>query len=249
MTILGIILYSKSEYFTAKRGLGETFYAITSFFSKGAEEFKEKDELFAKMEQLKNENLELKSENNRLLLLEKENTRLSNLLDIKKRYPKLNTKGGLIIARGIGNLKQTFNIDKGEKDGIKTDMPVVSGEGLMGIITDTEESFSKVLSILDISSSVSVMSHDTEDLGVLKGDVFSEGLCVMEYIYAGAEIEVGDEIVTSYVSDKFPPGIKIGYVTEVIPDENKITLSAKVKPYSDIDRLSHVLVITGVNED
>ena len=99
VTILGIILYSKSEYFTAKRGLGETFYAITSFFSKGAEEFKERDELFAKMEQLKNENLELKSENNRLLLLEKENTRLSNLLDIKKRYPKLNTKVGLIIAR------------------------------------------------------------------------------------------------------------------------------------------------------
>ena len=228
-----------------KSGMTDAFYNISSFFTEKIKNFETKESLYKEADRLREENAKLKLERERLFLLEKENERLSELLKTKKMYREYETEAALVIGRH----EDLFIIEKGEKDGISVDMPVVSEGGLLGRIIEVSENFSKVQSILEPSSSVSAQSCKTGDTGILKGDVFSEGICVMEYIYSGADIKVGDEISVSALSENFPPGLKIGSVTEIIPDENEITLMAKVTPYADIYRCDRVLVITKSEED
>ena len=105
--------------------------------------------------------------------------------------------------------------------------------------------FSKAQSILDSRSSVPAKSVRTGDLGVVKGDytLSNNGLCKMEYIDGDAEIMVGDEIVTSHLSDIYPEGLAIGKVLEIETDTNGLTKYAVIEPYVDLKHLDTILII------
>ena len=98
-------------------------------------------------------------------------------------------------------------IDKGSNDGLEVDMVVLSGNGLVGHIIEVAPNYSKVLAIIDDRNAVSSKVLRTGDLGIVKGDLslLNQGLCRMEYVDAEADIIVGDEIVTSNLSDIYPP--------------------------------------------
>ena len=89
------------------------------------------------------------------------------------------------------------------------------------------------------------MSVRTGDLGVVKGNytLSNRGLCKMEYIDGDAEIMVGDEIVTSHLSDIYPEGLAIGKVLEIETDTNGLTKYAVIEPYVDLKHLDTVLVL------
>ncbi|MBQ8733455.1 MAG: rod shape-determining protein MreC, partial [Anaerotignum sp.] len=70
-----------------------------------------------------------------------------------------------------------------------------------------------------------------------------DGLCIMEYIDAQADIMVGDEIVTSHLSDIYPAGLAIGKVLELETDTNGLTKYAVIQPYVDLKHLDTILVI------
>ena len=127
-------------------------------------------------------------------------------------------------------------------------MVLTSSNGLVGKIIESGETYSKALSILDSRSSVPAMSLRTEDLGVVKGEysLMNNGLCRMEYIDSEAEIMEGDEIVTSHLSDVYPPGITIGRVKEIKTDANGLTKYAIIEPYVDFKHLDTLLVIGDV---
>ena len=188
----------------------------------------------------------LEADNKRLSLYEEENKRLSSLLEIAQKYPDYETTGVNIIAKDPGNWYFTFTINKGTKDGLSPDMVLTDAGGLVGRITECGYTYSKAESLLDSRSSVSAMSLRTGDLGVVKGDytLMNDGLCKMEYIDAESEIMEGDEIVTSHLSDIYPSGITIGYVQEVVTDDNGLTKYAVIEPSVDFEHLSTLLVIT-----
>lgn len=125
-------------------------------------------------------------------------------------------------------------------------MAVVNAGGLVGRVVDASSTYSNVYSILDSRSSVSAKSLRTGDLGVVTGDheLMKQGLCKMEYIDSEAEIMEGDEIITSGLSDYYPAGISIGYVTEVHQDQNGLTKYAVIEPKVDFKHLDTVLVVT-----
>ncbi|MBR5468143.1 MAG: rod shape-determining protein MreC [Firmicutes bacterium] len=204
----------------------------------------ENEELRAKIELLE-------AENKRLSLYEEENKKLSQLLEISQKYAHHDTTGAEITGKDPGNWYYTFTIDKGSKDGIEKDMVLINAGGLVGKITETGRSYSKAQSILDSRSSVSAMSLRTNDLGVIKGDysLMDKGLCKMEYIDAESEIMEGDEIVTSTLSDIYPAGITIGYVKEIVTDNNGLTKYAIIQPDVDFKHLSTLLVITDKKEE
>ncbi|MCI1959244.1 MAG: rod shape-determining protein MreC [Clostridia bacterium] len=202
---------------------------------------------------LKSENTELKaqveilkSENKRLSMYEEENKKLSGLLNIAQKYPDYDTTGTDIIGKDPGNWYLTFTVDKGTKDAIAANMVLTTAEGLVGRVTESGYIYSKAQSILDSRSSVSAMSLRTGDLGVVKGDytLMNDGLCKMEYIDSDSEIMKGDEIVTSQLSDIYPPGITIGYVKEIVRDDNGLTKYAVIQPAVDFKHLSTLLIIT-----
>ncbi len=187
----------------------------------------------------------LKAENQRLSLYEEENKTLSELLRTAQRYPQYSSTGAAVIAKDPGNWYDTFVIDKGSSDGLESNMVIIASGGLVGKITETGHGYSKVMSILDSRSSVSAKSLRTGDLGVVKGDItlMDSGLCLMEYIDTEAEILVGDEIVTSHLSEIYPDGIPIGKVTDLQTDINGLTKYAIIEPYADLKHLETILVM------
>ena len=206
---------------------------------------REKTELLEENEKLREEVAALQADNQRLALYETENETLSGLLRIAQKYPQYASFGATIIAKNPGVFYDVFTIDSGSMDGIEANMVLVAPEGLVGKVLESGATYAKGQSILDSRSSVPAMSLRTGDLGVVKGDytLMNNGLSMMEYIDAEAEIAVGDEIVTSHLSDIYPPGLTIGKVREIQSDANGLTKYAVIEPAVDLKHLDTLLVI------
>ena len=195
---------------------------------------------------------ELTAENSNLLQNQDEYERLKDLLDLKDEYSNYPTIAARIIAKDSGNWFSTFTIDKGSKDGIAADMNVMAGSGLVGIVTEVGPTWAKVRSIIDDSSNVSAMVLSTSDRCIVSGDL---SLMSDNQIRFGQmenndnTVSVGDQIVTSYISDKYLQGILIGYVSEVTVDSNNLTRSGYITPAVDFKNLQEVLVITTTKAD
>ena len=202
-------------------------------------------DLEAENEALKNENADLKFELDRLKLVEKDNEELTALLEMKQKYPDYDMVGARVIAKDMSNWSNNFVIDKGSDDGIEKNMIVLSEGGLVGRVIETGDNYSKVMPIIDESSSVSAENVRTGDVGIVQGnpDFSSTGYLTMNYIDANADITVGDQIVTSNLGDIYPAGLTIGYVKEVHSDDNGLTKYVVIEPVVDFSNIDNVLII------
>lgn len=218
---------------------------ISSWVDETVTSARSKTDLKKENEDLKNQIAELMEENRRLAMYEEENAKLSSLLKIAQRYPNYESVGAKIIAKDPGVWYDNFIIDKGTSSHISANMVLIAPQGLVGKVLESGATFSKAQSILDSRSSVPAKSVRTGDLGVVKGDytLSNNGLCKMEYIDGDAEIMVGDEIVTSHLSDIYPEGLAIGKVLEIETDTNGLTKYAVIEPYVDLKHLDTILII------
>lgn len=218
---------------------------IGSWVENTAASAKDKSTLLEENAKLKEEVAKLQDENKRLEEYEKENETLSSLLKISQKYPEYKSTGTKIIAKNPGVWYNTFTINKGTGDNVSANMILIASGGVVGKILESGNNYSKAQSILDSRSAVPAMSLRTGDLGVVKGDytLMNDGLCKMEYIDGEAQIAVGDEIVTSYLSDVYPEGLSIGKVTKIETDTNGLTKYAVIEPFVDLKHLDTLLVI------
>ncbi|HCT64048.1 MAG TPA: rod shape-determining protein MreC [Lachnospiraceae bacterium] len=219
---------------------------VSGWFGDRISSFKDENDVYDENEELKAKVQLLETENKRLALYEDENAKLAKLLEISQKYPEYDTTATNIIGKDPGNWYNVFVINKGTKDGITADMVLTSAGGVVGKITEAGLTYSKAQSILDNRSSVAAMSLRTGDLGVVRGDYYlmNDGLCRMEYIDVESEIMKGDEIVTSHLSDIYPPGLTLGYVKEIVTDTNGLTKYAIIEPQVDFKHLATLLIIT-----
>ena len=128
----------------------------------------------------------------------------------------------------------------------------MAGSGLVGIVTDVGPTWATVRSIIDDSSNVSGMVLSTSDRCMVNGDLtlMNDGKIRFEQMENNEnEVAVGDQIVTSYISDKYLQGILIGYISEVNVDSNNLTRSGYITPVVDFKNLQEVLVITTTKAD
>ena len=186
---------------------------------------------------------------NRLSQVDRENVELARLLDIARKYAEFPTVGANIISKEPGNWFTVFTIDKGRNSGFERNMVVLSAGGLAGKIFEVGATYSKIVSLIDDSSSVSAKIARSNDMGLVRGDITlrSRGMALMEGIRDDADIVEGDLIVTGHLSSIYPPGIPIGYVTEVNIDING-TKYAFIEPVVDFRHMEFVLVITQLFE-
>lgn len=171
--------------------------------------------------------------------------RLRSLYNLDQKYKNYKKIAARIIGKDPGNWYNIFLIDKGTNDGIKVNMNVLAGNGLVGRVVDIGDNYAKVLSIIDDTSYVSAKSLKTSDLCMVKGDIklIDKGLLQVENIAKNAKISVGDEIVTSHISDKFEHNILIGTIKQVNESTNSLTKTATIEPVVDFKHLQEVLVI------
>ena len=205
----------------------------------------------AENETLKTRVDELTEENTRLRSEQFELERLRSLYELDQEYMQYHKIGARIIAKDSGSWFSVFRIDKGSDDGIKEDMNVIAGGGLVGIVTDVGANYATVRSIIDDSSRVSAMAQQSGDSCIVAGDLqlFKEGSLKLSYMEKDDDIKDGDMIVTSNISGKFLPGILVGYATDITVDYNdNLTKSGYLIPAARFDRLQEVLVITDLKD-
>ena len=205
----------------------------------------------AENETLKTRVNELTEENTRLRSEQFELERLRSLYELDQEYMQYHKIGARIIAKDSGSWFSVFRIDKGSDDGIKEDMNVIAGGGLVGIVTDVGANYATVRSIIDDSSRVSAMAQQSGDSCIVAGDLqlFKEGRLKLSYMEKDDDIKDGDMIVTSNISGKFLPGILVGYATDITVDYNdNLTKSGYLIPAARFDRLQEVLVITDLKD-
>lgn len=206
------------------------------------------------MKQLKSENKKLReqvdaltTENNYLQEERYEFERLQELYKLDQNYAEYEKTAAHVIGKDAGNWFGTFTIDKGSKDGIEVNMNVLAGSGLVGIVTDVGPTWAKVRSIIDDSSNISAMAISTSDTCIVSGDMALMGTGQIAFSQMENNdnvVAVGDQIVTSYISDKYLQGILIGSVSEVNVDSNNLTRSGYITPAVDFKNIQEVLVIT-----
>ena len=213
---------------------------------------KTREELVAENEELQAEVEELNSTINNYELKLKELDELQELYELDQTYYDYETTGARIIGKGTSNWFNTFTIDKGTKDGIEVDMNVIADGGLVGIVTSVGDSYAVVRAIIDDTSNVSSTISSTEDNCIVSGSL--ENMTASNLILFSDldddedKVAIGDVIVTSNISDKYLPGLMIGYVSSVSLDENELTKSGTVTPVVDFKHLSNVLVIKQLKE-
>ncbi len=199
---------------------------------------------------LKAENDELRLQNGILSQQSAELERLRELLeldDVYSDYPKVAAK---VIGKESGNWFSIFTIDKGAADGIEVGMNVIADGGLVGCVTYAGKNYAKITTIINDGSNVSAKFASTSDVCIVNGDLkqYEKGMLKVTNISVDANVSEGDVLLTSQISDKYVPGIIIGYVSDIKDDGNKLTKSAWVTPIVDFTRMEEVLVITRLKE-
>ena len=204
-------------------------------------------DVMAENKELKAQVEELTSELNTIKLEQYELDNLRELWDLDKKYPSYEKIAANVIGKDLGNWFSVFTIDKGAKDGIETDMNVIAGSGLVGIVTDVGPNYARVRSIIDDVSKVSGMVVSTSDRCIVHGDLqemnANQDILLTDLKDSDDKAAVGDPIVTSNISDKYLQGILIGYIGSIQMDANNLTKSGTVTPAVDFEHVEEVLVI------
>jgi len=220
---------------------------VGGWLSKQADNLEQLSEVMAENDELKKKVEELTVELNTIKLERYELENLRELYDLDKKYPSYEKVAANVIGKDAGNWFSTFTIDKGTNDGIEVNMNVMAGSGLVGIVSDVGPNYAKVKAIISDTSSVSGMVLTTSDNIIVNGSLqkMTENLTIE---FSGLndrenKVQVGDPVVTSYVSYDYQQGILIGYIREITTDANNLTRSGTITPAVDFEHIEEVLVI------
>lgn len=225
---------------------------VGTWLSDFSQNFETLQDMKAKNESLQNKVDELTIDNTRLNQEQYELERLRELYKLDQNYSDYKKTGAHVIANNGSNWFSDFTIDKGSSDGIKVNANVLAGSGLVGIVTEVGPNYARVRSIIDDSSNVSAMVLSTSDTCVVRGDLklMSDGKIRFEKLANNDnDIQVGEQIVTSYIGDRFVQGLFIGYISEIEVDANNLTRSGYITPAVDFSKIQEVLVITTTKKD
>ena len=197
------------------------------------------------------ENAALKEQLADAELLERENERLRDYLDMKNQYPSFSMEEGMVISHSSGNYITNFTLNRGTLHGIAVNMPVVTKDGIVGYVVEVGLNWCMVSTLIETATSVGAYIPRSEVVGIVSGDysMRQEGTCKISYIDADADIQIGDVVYSSGTGSVYPADLKIGTITSIEVDEYNRTLVATVSPAVDFSELKWVMVITGYEKN
>ncbi|WP_423189639.1 rod shape-determining protein MreC [Alkalibacterium sp. f15] len=180
--------------------------------------------------------------------LKDENERLVEELDLKESLTDYRTISGTVISRNPDNWVDQIVVDRGSQDGVEVGMPVMSGNGLIGRISETNPTSSKVVLLTNIEqtsnqvSSEVVMEDDTV-YGLISDYNNETDRLLMSQITSTLDIEEGELVTTSGLGGSIPRGLIIGEVNEVTMDSHGLAQQVYVTPSADFNNIRFVTII------
>ena len=234
-------------------GAGSTLNPVQKVaygFNRGVKDFVD---FFLNFSDVRDENKELKKENDKLKAeideyskLKEENERLQKVLNFKDEKNNYDYIGTNIIGISGDSILNGYIVDRGKDDGIEKGMVVLSADGLVGQVSSVGKNWAIVQCIVNENVKVAVMVDSTrENTGILQGykDYFNNNLAKVLNLPMDSEVKEGDVIVTSGLGGYYPKEIKIGEVVSVEEDRVKVMKSAIVKPYVDFNKIEELFIV------
>jgi rod shape-determining protein MreC len=173
---------------------------------------------------------------------------LESLLGLQESLgPDIATTGAQVIANGVSNFEWSVTIDKGSSDGIGEEMPVVAAAGLVGRVTRVAPDSAVMQLIIDPDSYVAGRLDVSRTTGLVSGE--AEHDLRMGLVDTETEVQPGEQVVTAgykipgIAEGVFPPGILIGSVSRVLPNEADLEKYITIRPAVDFSTLDVVLVV------
>lgn len=208
---------------------------------------------FLRASEISQENEQLREENRKLIEqmvdyenYKHENESLKEQLGIQEENPQWETMTASVIGRDPSDQFYSFTIDKGTLDGVSYQDPVITADGLVGIVSEVGPVFAKVTTILDVRLNVACQDVRTQDVATISGDIemAQQGKCKMSLIPRESGIAKGDIVQTAGTSGLYPQGIVIGRVSDVGFEPQGTMMYAVVEPANDIKSIKDVVIIT-----
>jgi len=190
--------------------------------------------------QIREEVRRLKRENAELRESAQTLERLQRLLLLKAKVPAPMIAAE-VVAYSPSAWFRTIVINKGQRDGVRKGLPVVTLEGVVGKVIRISPSSSVVLLVIDRNSSVDSLAQRTRTRGIVEGE--GGGRCYLRYVPRTEDIQVGDHIVTSGLGGIFSKGLSMGEVVKVEKKAYGLFQDIEVMPSADLSRLEEVMVI------
>ncbi len=203
------------------------------------------------LQELSEENRELRNKLDEYQRLEadkeefyQENQRLRSMLGFKERE-EYDLEPAKVVGRSSDDWNRTIMINKGKNDGVEHNMPVITDRGLVGRITSVSNSSSKVLLLIDPDSAVTGLVQNSREMGIVEGkdDLSSE--LQMINLPQDAELNQGDQVVSSGLGPVFPKGLVIGEIIELEEEMSGFTNKAFIEPAVNFSQLEEVFLVKG----
>lgn len=197
---------------------------------------------------VRKQNHDLQAELDRLRLEEaslaedaRQGQRLQSLLGFREKYVYQTIPAQVIGTSGTEQ-SQVLLVDKGARDGIRPDMPVITPDGIVGKTRDVFAHSTQVLEISDPTSGAGVILESTRIRGVLRGN--SWGRPEIVNVSPDERIKAGEPVLTSGGDAIFPRGLAVGIVDRVVPDPDGTLVNVLIRPAANLSKLEEVLIIT-----
>ena len=183
---------------------------------------------------------ELQKENHQMREMVFENERLRGLLQFQDRMavPMI---GAEVIGQDPSSWFRSITINRGERDGVRKGMAVISPDGVVGQVLKTSLHYSTVLLITDYSSAVDAIVQRTRAKAIVEGQ--GENRCQLKYLLRSEEIVTGDVVITSGLGGVFPKGLQVGEIRSVDKKGHGIFQFAELMPSVDLTKLEEVIII------
>jgi rod shape-determining protein MreC len=165
--------------------------------------------------------------------------RLGALLNFKASNEKVAMVGARVIGASAGTASRTIEIDRGERDGIRRNQPVITPEGAVGKVIEAYRDSAQVLLLTDKDSGIGAMLVGSRIQSPVGGT--GEPMLTMKYVPTDETVNVGEKIVTSGMDKIFPRDVPVGTVVEV--KTGNPFKQIRVKPAAKLDRLEEVFVL------
>jgi rod shape-determining protein MreC len=190
-------------------------------------------------EQLRRENDELKMQVNQLQSKAAEADRLAALLNFRQTQRNVPMLGARVIGTSADSASQTIYLDRGERDGIRRNMGVITPDGVVGKVIESYRDTAQVLLLTDKDSGVGAMLSDSRIQSPVGGT--GEPLLSMKYIPTDDTVNVGEHVVTSGMDRIFPRDLPVGVVAEI--KTGRPFQQVRVRPAANLQRLEEVIVL------
>jgi rod shape-determining protein MreC len=190
-------------------------------------------------EQLRRENDELKLQVNQLQSKAGEADRLAALLNFRQAQRNVPMLGARVIGTSADTASQTIYLDRGERDGIRRNMGVITPDGVVGKVIESYRDTAQVLLLTDKDSGVGAMLADSRIQSPVGGT--GEPLLSMKYIPTDDTVNVGEHVVTSGMDRIFPRDLPVGVVAEI--KTGRPFQQVRVRPAANLQRLEEVIVL------